>query len=84
MLFGGIRFDDYLFEIEEKLGAKDYTEIKMNNLSKMLGFSYKLKNNITLFGNYSNGFQTPTTNELSNNPLREGGFNSNLDPEINN
>ncbi len=54
----------------------------MDNFSEMLGFSYKLKNNLTLFGNYSNGFQTPTTNELSNNPLREGGFNSNLNPEI--
>lgn len=82
MFFGGIRFDNYLFEIEEKLAANNYTEIKMDNFSKMFGFSYKLKNNLTLFGNYSDGFQTPTTNELSNNPLREGGFNKSLKPEI--
>ena len=82
ILFAGFRYDDYLFEVEEKLINKIISEIKMNNFSNMFGFSYKLKNNITLFGNYSTGFQTPTTNELSNNPLREGGFNTSLNPEL--
>ena len=82
LLFAGFRYDDYLFEVEEKMINKSISEIKMDNFSNMLGFSYKLKNNITLFGNYSTGFQTPTTNELSNNPLREGGFNTSLNPEL--
>ena len=50
----------------------------MNNLSYMLGYNFKLSNNINIYGNYSSGFQTPTTNELSNNPIEEGGFNEKL------
>ena len=81
-LFAGLRFDDYVFEVEEKLSNNNKTNLSMDNFSEMLGVSYKIKSNITLFANYSNGFQTPTTNELSNNPLREGGFNNNLSAEI--
>lgn len=81
-LFAGFRFDDYFFEVEERHLNNNRTNVSMDNFSEMLGFSYNLENNITFFGNYSNGFQTPTTNELSNNPLREGGFNKELRPEV--
>ncbi|MCB0743298.1 MAG: TonB-dependent receptor [Ignavibacteriae bacterium] len=80
-LFAGIRFDDYLFEIKDHLVNSNLYKIKMNNFSEMLGFSYKVKNNLTLFGNYSNGFQTPTTNELSNNLSGDNLYNKSLNPE---
>ena len=39
--------------------------------------------NINLYGNYSTHFETPTLNELSNNPdpSSNGGFNSELNPQ---
>ncbi len=84
-LFAGIRYDDYSFKVEETLLNNNLSKVSLDNFSEMFGLSYKLKNNITLYCNYSNGFQTPTTNEFSNNPLREGGFNNSLKPEqINN
>lgn len=80
-LFAGIRYDDYSFEVEETLLNNNISNVSLDNFSEMFGMSYKLKNNLTLYCNYSNGFQTPTTNEFSNNPLREGGFNNSLKPE---
>ncbi len=34
-----------------------------------------------MYGNFSTAFQTPTTNELSNQPDGSGGFNPDLEPE---
>lgn len=84
-LFAGIRYDDYSFKVEETLLNNNISKVSLDNFSEMFGLSYKIKHNLTLYCNYSNGFQTPTTNEFSNNPLREGGFNNSLKPEqINN
>ena len=83
-LFTGIRFDDYLFNVKNKLKVNTNNlknDIDMNNLSYMLGYNFRLSNNLNIYGNYSSGFQTPTTNELSNNPIEEGGFNETLLPE---
>ncbi len=83
-LFTGIRFDDYQFDINNNFNANSSNlnnNTNMNNLSYMLGYNFGLSNNINIYGNYSSGFQTPTINELSNNPIEEGGFNENLLPE---
>lgn len=83
-LFTGIRFDDYLFDVQNKLNVSSNNQkngISMNNLSYMLGYNFSISNNFNIYGNYSSGFQTPTTNELSNNPFAVGGFNSELKPE---
>lgn len=83
-LFTGIRFDDYLFNVKNNLKAKPdnlKNNIEMNNLSYMFGYNFRISNNLNIYGNYSYGFQTPTINELSNNPVEEGGFNENLIPE---
>ncbi|MCB0731729.1 MAG: TonB-dependent receptor [Ignavibacteriae bacterium] len=82
-LFLGIRYDDYNFSVKSKM-ADFIDEIRINNLSSMAGLNYFISERLSLFGNYSNGFQTPTTNEFSNNPFGEG-FNTSLKPEqINN
>jgi len=83
-VFSGFRFDEFMFEVKEKLGfnlKQVSNKIKMNNFSFMLGFNQKLSNHINIFGNLSTGFQTPTTNELSNNPFGIGGFNKKLKSE---
>ena len=84
-LFSGIRYDNFTFRVEDKFGKGNNNypnKIIMDNLSFMAGFNYRLNDFITVYGNYSTGFQTPTANELSNNPFYEGGFNTSLRPEF--
>ena len=51
------------------------------NLSPKLGFVHILKN-ISIYSNISSNFETPTLNELSNNPNGEVGFNEKLNPQL--
>ena len=55
----------------------------LNNINPLIGFVYNIRKNINLYGNYSTHFETPTLNELSNNPdpSSNGGFNSELNPQ---
>jgi iron complex outermembrane receptor protein len=81
---GGLRYDYFLFEVEDKFmndNSNDSGSRNLDQLSPTLGTSYKFNNNFIFFGNYSTSFQTPTTNELSNTPDGAGGFNKSLDPE---
>ena len=55
----------------------------LNNMNPLIGFVYSIRKNINLYGNYSTHFETPTLNELSNNPdlSSSGGFNPGLNPQ---
>jgi len=55
----------------------------LNNVNPLIGFVYSIRKNINLYGNYSTHFETPTLNELSNNPdpSSSGGFNPGLNPQ---
>lgn len=77
----GLRYDNYSFNFQDEENVLP-SRIYMNNFSSLIGFSSYFKNGLLIYGSYSNGFQTPTTNELSNNPFGEGGFNSQLMPEL--
>lgn len=80
----GVRYDNYIFEAEDKLlsdGSDDSGKETLSNLSPLIGLSWKLSNNTIFYSNYSEGFQTPTTNELSNRADGSGGFNPTLIPE---
>jgi iron complex outermembrane receptor protein len=82
-LFAGVRYDDILFELNDKIPgniSEEPSNFSMNNFSYMAGVNYKIVDNITAYGNFASGFQTPTTNELSNNPFGKG-FNKDLNPE---
>lgn len=46
-----------------------------------LGVSFDINQNSALYVNLSTGFETPTLNELTNNPDASNGFNENLQPE---
>ena len=81
-LFVGIRYDDFLFNFKNILTTGNDNEIRIDNLSAMGGFSFIFVEPLSLYGNYSTGFQTPTANEFSNNPFSEGGFNRSLNPEF--
>jgi len=80
----GGRYDRYRFKVEDKLltdGVDDSGSRTMDQFSPMAGVTYRPHPFVSLYGNISSAFQTPTTTELSNQPNREGGFNPNLNPE---
>ena len=84
----GSRWDDdkiesidyYLFD---GLGS-GFTNLK--NTSPFIGITYLLNNNTSIYTNFSNHYETPTLNELSNDPdsTSIGGFNSKLTPQVSN
>ena len=73
--FNAIRVDDTLLD-----NGDDSGEIDLNNINYSMGLAYAFHPLHTLFVNHSTSFETPTLNELSNNP-NGGGFNSSLKPK---
>lgn len=49
--------------------------------SPMVGVSYSLSPRNTLYANFTSNFETPSLNELTNNPTGQGGFNPDLNPQ---
>ncbi len=82
VLAGG-RYDQYLFIVRDKLtnGEDKSGARNMGQFSPMVGMTYSLNQGLTMYGNFSTAFQTPTTAELGNRPTGEGGFNPELHPE---
>ncbi len=84
----GSRWDDdkiesvdyYLFD---GLGS-GFTNLK--NTSPFIGITYLINNKSSIFANFSNHYETPTLNELSNDPdsASIGGFNTRLTPQVSN
>ena len=58
----------------------------LNNTSPFAGLTYLLNKSMSIYTNYSNHYETPTLNELSNDPDSQsvGGFNPKLNPQISN
>ena len=83
LLSFGIRFDDlklkstdnYLTDGNQS-GNQHFTKI-----NPTVGINYEIFKNTSLYTNYSSTFETPTLNELSNNPDGIGGFNPTLEPQ---
>lgn len=85
----GARYDRAQFEVEDRFttdGRDDSGSRILTAFSPMLGVTYRLSDERTLFANVSTSFQTPTTTEMINRPpaLHQpccpAGFND-LDPE---
>ncbi len=83
LLSFGIRYDDlnlkatdnYLVDGNQS-GSRHFTKI-----NPMAGINYEFVKNASLYANYSSTFESPTLNELSNNPDNTGGFNPILEPQ---
>jgi iron complex outermembrane recepter protein len=79
----GIRYDDlnlkatdnYLTDGDQS-GGRHFTKV-----NPMVGINYEFVENASIYANYSSTFESPTLNELSNNPENTGGFNANLQPQ---
>ncbi|MBB6004978.1 TonB-dependent receptor [Arcicella rosea] len=77
------RFDDIQLKISDKFltGGDESSSQSFQRFSPMLGFSFAPTANQSIYTNISSSFETPSLNELSNNPLKTGGFNPNLSPQ---
>jgi len=67
----GIRYDVNIIRTDSS------SSIMLDKLNPSLGLSYKVNSNDNIFFSFGTSFETPTLNELSNNPNAEG-LNENL------
>ncbi len=67
----GIRYDI------NDIGTNSSSSIILDKLNPSVGLSYKVNSNDNIFFSFGTSFETPTLNELSNNPNGEG-LNENL------
>jgi iron complex outermembrane recepter protein len=77
------RFDDIRLEISDKFlsdGNQSATQ-SFQRFSPMAGLSFSPTPSQAIFANISTNFETPSLNELSNNPTGLGGFNPDLNPQ---
>jgi iron complex outermembrane recepter protein len=78
----GLRFDEIEFDVTDRfLGdGDDSGKITFDDTSPMVGLSFRLTDNLNLYGTYSTAFESPTTTEF-NRPDGTGGFNEALRPQ---
>jgi iron complex outermembrane recepter protein len=77
------RLDDIRLQISDKFlsdGNQSATQ-SFQRFSPMAGFSFSPTLSQAIFANVSTNFETPSLNELSNNPTGLGGFNPDLNPQ---
>ncbi len=77
------RFDDIRLQIMDNFlsdGNQSATQ-SFQRFSPMAGLSFSPTLSQAIFANISTNFETPSLNELSNNPAGLGGFNPDLNPQ---
>ena len=83
ILTPGLRYDYHELKLRDNFSSNDAAsgEQTYNVFNPSFGINYRATEQINLFANYSTGFDTPTLNELSNNPTGQAGFNPDLEPQ---
>jgi len=77
------RFDDIRLQVTDKF-LSDGNQSAMQSfqrLSPMAGLSFSPTLSSSIFANVSTNFETPSLNDLTNNPTGMGGFNPDLSPQ---
>ena len=69
----GIRYD------ENRIGTDSEAFISLNKFNPSIGVSYSINDSNNIYFSTGTSFETPTLNELSNNP-NGNGLNKSLDP----
>ena len=79
----GLRYDAVRLKATDNfLSNGDQSgESTLNNFNPTFGLVYSASDAANIYGNISTNFETPTLNELSNNPSGLGGFNPDLMPQ---
>lgn len=78
-----LRYDWNKLEAEDSFlgNGDDSGEIRLSTFNPGLGINYLLRPGMHFYTQFSTSFETPTLNELSNNPSGQGGFNDELAPQ---
>ncbi len=80
-IMASVRYDRIHNELTDlmKTDSTDHSgSADFSNFTGKLGVAFSLMPELTLFGNWGEGFIPPSTEELGNNPAGYGGFNSSL------
>jgi iron complex outermembrane receptor protein len=79
----GARFDSVEFDVTDYFltDGDDSGVVELDDVSPMLGIVARLTDDLSIYGNYSSAFETPTTTEFTR-PDGLGGFNTALDPQV--
>ena len=83
-LMGGVRYDRFDFEVDDRLPADNSGDRIMDELSPTVGLVVEASPTLSVFGNFATSLDTPTTTELANTPEGGTGFNPNLNPQTGN
>lgn len=79
----GLRYDKLFLSVDDQF-LNDGNQSGKRHFDKwnpMFGVNYLLMPQISIYSNISSTFESPTLNELSNNPTGIGGFNPDLQPQ---
>ncbi len=78
----GLRADYIRFSMKDRFldNGDQSGDRTFSSFSPAIGLSYS-RGSYTLYTNFRNAFETPTTTELVNRPDLDGGFNPNVDPQ---
>lgn len=79
----GVRFDQVEFDVADRFLAdgNDSGVLDFDDTSPMAGVVVDLTDNVGFYATYSSAFETPTTTELNQPFLTQGGFNAGLGPQ---
>ncbi len=77
----GLRYDEIEFDVTDKFlsDGDDSGKIKFDQISPMIGVTFKQGDYTHLYATISSAFETPTTTEFANPD--GGGFNQSLKPQ---
>ena len=80
----GLRFDTVEFDVTDYFLAdgNDSGVLDFDDTSPMAGVVVDLTDALSFYTTYSSAFETPTTTELNQPFLTQGGFNPGLDPQF--
>ncbi|MCP4764830.1 MAG: TonB-dependent receptor [Gammaproteobacteria bacterium] len=80
-LTAGLRYDEITFDVSDEFlsDGDDSGRVRMDEVSPMLGISFKRSDYTHWYANISQAFETPTTTEFAN--PSGGGFNQSLEPQ---
>jgi len=78
----GLRYDDVDYAVGDRFlsDGDDSGSRNMDEVSPMLGISFNLSPETSLYGTMSTAFETPSTTDFAN-PTGGGGFNQALGPQ---
>lgn len=78
LITAGVRYDEVRYDVDDKQ-AGNSGKRTLNQLSPMMGASFSLNKQTTLYGTVSTAFETPTTTELALPDTT--GLNTNLNAQ---